>query len=331
MATPVGITTLYVQQANGTVLLTWNAVPSATSYSVQRSTDNATWTTIASPTGLSYSDTTGTVGTLYYYQVAAVNSSGTSPYTQSQSVVPVNAGDMSLGQLRLAAQQRADRVNSNFVTLPEWNSYIGQSYYELYDLLITLYEDFFVKAPYTFATDGTTSQYTLPTDFYKLLGVDMGYPNASGQGWITVKKYNFIARNRFVFPQVNSALVGVYNPQYRLMGNTIMFIPTLSAGQSVRLWYIPKLTQPLADTDIITGVSGWTEYIIVDAAIKALQKEESDVTILMAQKGALIKRIEESAMNRDAGQADTISNVRTRSEMFGQFSGPGYDGSFGGY
>ena len=91
------------------------------------------------------------------------------------------------------------------------------------------------------------------------------------------------------------------------------------------------MTQLLSDSDILDGVSGWTEYVIVDAAIKALLKEESDTTVLMAQKLALIKRIEETAMNRDAGQADTISNVRTWGERWGAYGGPGFDGSFGGY
>jgi uncharacterized protein YdcH (DUF465 family) len=90
------------------------------------------------------------------------------------------------------------------------------------------------------------------------------------------------------------------------------------------------MTALLADTDIIDGVSGWTEYIIVDAAIKALHKEESDTTALMAQKMALKQRIEETAMNRDAGQPDAISNTRFQTG-WGSYGPPNGDGGFGGY
>lgn len=114
------------------------------------------------------------------------------------------------------------------------------------------------------------------------------------------------------------------------MGSNIQFIPTPAGNQIMRIWYIPRLTQLVQDTDIMDGVSGWTEYVIVDAAIKALQKEESDVSALMVQKEALIKRIEESAANRDAGQPDTISNTRTWSERWGGWGGGGYDGGWGG-
>lgn len=110
-----------------------------------------------------------------------------------------------------------------------------------------------------------------------------------------------------------------------------MFIPTPSGSQTIRVWYVPRVTQLLQETDMLDGVSGWTEYVIVDAAIKALQKEESDTSVLMAQKMALIKRIEESAMNRDVGQPDCISDSRTRSSIWGGYGSPNGGGGYGGY
>lgn len=322
---------LIVQQANGEVFLSWDAAAGATSYSIQRSTDGTSFSTLAASNApVNYLDSTVTVGTQYWYQVASNNGSGTSAYCNPESVVPVSSGQMTLGQLRLAAQQRADRVNSQFVSSSEWNQYINQSIAELYDLLVTQYEDYYVKAPYTFQTDGSTNQYTLPTDFYKLLGVDLGLAG-SGNAWVSLKKFEFISRNRYVFPQLTSTYLGVFNLRYRLVGNTLMFIPTPSAAQFVRVWYVPRLTLLLKDTDIVDGISGWTEYVITDAAIKALQKEESDVSVLAAQKMALIKRIEESAMNRDAGQPDCISDTRRHGEMWGNFGSPDGGGSYGGF
>lgn len=329
MAAPSTPQNYNIQQGNADVFLSWDIVAGATSYTVQRSIDGVTFSTLASPTTNYYLDTTVTVGTNYYYQVGATNSSGTSTYTAALSIVPSRSADLALGQVRLMSQQRADRVNSQFVTLPEWNSYIVQSYFELYDLLVDVYEDYFVQTPYQFTTTGA-QQYTLPTDFYKLLGVDFA-GNQNGNAWVTLRKFEFISRNRYIYPQMNVSALGIWNPQYRLVGNTLFFIPTPASGQLVQVWYIPKVTQPLQDTDILSGVSGWIEYVIVDAAIKALQKEESDVTVLMGQKMMLKTRIEESSMNRDAGQPDKISNVRTGAETFGSFGGPGWDGSFGGF
>lgn len=326
MAIPAIPVNFQLQQGNGSTFSSWSISAGATSYSVQRSTDGVTFSTVAYPSTNYYLDDTVTVGTNYYYQIASINGDGTSSYSNALNIVPTNTSDLSLGQLRLMSKQRADMTNSNFVTDPEWNTYINQSYFELYDLLVTSYEDYFLKAPLTITTDGN-NQFTLPTDFYKLMGVDLGL-NGSDKAYVTLKKFDFIARNRFIYPQITTTFLGVFNLQYRLMGNTLMLIPTPQSGQTLRVWYIPKLTQLLQDNDIASGVSGWTEYLICDAAIKAMQKEESDVSVLMAQKQMLIKRIEESSMNRDAGQPDTISDTKTWSERWG--GSPGFDGNWGG-
>jgi len=335
-----------LQQGNGQVALSWDIQAGATSYAIQRSTDGVTFSALGTTVAPQYVDTTVTLGNNYYYQVASVNGSGTSQYSAAQSIVPTLTGEMTLGQVRLASQQRADRVDSPFVTTAEWNSYINQSYFELYDLLVTVYEDYFIAPPVHFTTNGNQFLYPLPdgvtvfqhgdgTNFvpqslYKLRGVDLGLQTANN-AYVTVSKFNFMDRNRFVYPNSASTIYGVFNMQYRMMGKNIEFIPTPSNNQRIRLWYTPRLAQLLLDTDIMDGVSGWTEYVIVDAAIKALQKEESDVSALMMQKQALLVRIQDSAMNRDEGQPDRITDVRANGMWGGSGSSDGWNGSSGGW
>lgn len=327
----------FVQQGNAEVFLLWDIVAGITSYSVKRSTDGITYSVIASPTVNNYLDTSVSPNTLYYYQVAATNADGTSSYTSPQAIIPTNTGNLSLAELRTLAQLRADRLNSQFCTLPEWNSFINQSYFELYDLLIQKYgDDYFIADPLSITL--TSAQgYDLPNGtnnsgaapFYKLVGVDLAL-NSASNAWITLSRYNFVDRNTYIYPQLPANYLGQGALQYRLVGSQIQFIPFPSSGSVVRLWYIPRMTQLLQETDVCDGVSGWTEYIIVDAAIKALQKEESDVSVLMAQKQALIARIEAAAENRDAGMPMTISDTRNVTgngiSNYGGFNGP-----IGGY
>lgn len=343
-ATPQGF---LVQQANLQVLLTFNLSAGATTYPVYRSTDNVTYVLLASPTVNTYTDTSVTRGTQYFYKVGATNTDGTSSLTNPQSTVPTGTGEMTLGQTRLAAQQRADLVNSGFITPQEWNSYITQSYFELYDLLVEAYQDYYLAAPAMFLTNGNDNAYPIPdgiTTFltptgssfvpkplYKLNGVDVGLSN-NNNAWFTLQKFNWNDRNKFVYPQLNSTILGVFNMSYRLMGSNIEFIPVPSANQFVRLWYIPRLAQPLADNDILDGISGWTEYVIIDAAIKAMQKEESDCSVLGMQKADIVKRIEDAAANRDVGSADTINNNRSLNSRYGNSGGSGsMGGGFAGY
>lgn len=337
-----------VQSANQQILLSWSLSTGATSYDIQRSLDNVTFadlvTISGSPLATSYLDVDVTLGTMYYYKVRATTSDGSSSYTTAYGDVPVPTAEMALCQIRLAAQQRADRIDSQFVTLQEWNSYINQAMYELYDLIIKVGEDYIVAEPIQFSADGSTYRFDLPNGlntfqnadtgvtftpkaFYKLMGVDLALQNATN-AYVTVNKYNFIDRNRFVYPNTSSTIYGVFNLQYRVIGNQIMFVPTPSARQNIRLWYAPRLNSLLQDTDYTNiGISGWLEYVIVRAAKYALDKEESDTNKLDQEILFLTKRIEETAADRDFGIPDTISDTRAN----GNGGTGGWNGGRGGW
>lgn len=251
------------------------------------------------------------------------------------------ATTMTLAQLRTAVRQRADMVNSTFVTDAELTSYVNQSYFELYDILIQKYGDnYYVADPAQFSTDGSSQQFALPdgvsTSFtngrtgatgyaapavYKLLGCDMALGPSTGAGsFVTVHPFNMSDRNRYAVPNFQN-FYGATNLRYRLNGGYLWLTPTPAAGQVIQLWYAPRLTQLSGDSDTVDGVSGWTEYIIVDAAIKCMAKEESDVSVLAMQKQGLIARIEAAGENRDAGSPATVSD-----QSPGGFSDGGYGG-----
>lgn len=78
-------------------------------------------------------------------------------------------------------------------------------------------------------------------------------------------------------------------------------------------------------SNTMTAYTGLEEYLIVDTAIRMMQKEEADCGVLMAQKQALIKRYETNYTNRDPGNPKT--STRTRIGWGGR-GGPG--GSWGG-
>lgn len=352
MAAPGTPQSFYVQTANQTNLVSWGISAGADSYKIQRSLDNVTYTDLVtisgSPLATSYLDTAVVIGTQYSYQVCAITSTVASPYTVPQSVVPAPMGEYSLGAIRLASQQTADRVNSNFVTLPEWNSFINLASYELYDLLITVYEDYFMAPPIQFNTNGNTYLYPLPNGtntflsalnlsqtitppaIYKLLGADLQAQNANN-GYVSIPKFMFASRNEFFYPNSGGTLYGQFNMKYRWMGQYLELIPTPSANQGIRLWYVPRLTELLKDTDTSSmSISGWMRYVIVRAAKYALDKEESDTTKLDQELIFLKARIEESAANKDIGQPDVISNTRGVNGRNGGYGneGGGFQGGF---
>lgn len=221
------------------------------------------------------------------------------------------SGVLTLAQLRTAAKQRADMVNSDFVSDTEWNSYINQSAYALYDLLIQKYDNDYFVDDYSFPTDGTSYLYNLPTDFYKLLGVDLQLGN-SDDSWITLRKFERAERNNFALPNFQN-FYGVTNLRYRLRANGLWLTPTPQAGQTIRILYIPRLPELTTDSSELDGINGWNEWVIVDAAIKALVKEESDTSALERDKASITARIESAAENRDAANPQRVADVQSNS------------------
>jgi len=319
-----------------------------------------------------------------------------------------NSSAVSLGSLRIQAQQKADMENNPFISTSEWNNYINQSYKELYDMLVSAYgNEYYVANTYTFQTSGAT-QYSLPDGtpsfvddsgqtaqkFYKLLGVDLQY-SASPSGYVSLRRFEFIERNKYAYPNTTINTNGYTNLRYRINGDKLFLIPIPSSGQSTRIWYVPAptnlqyvlpssvttssttvtmtstaglaigmnvsgpglttvqantvistltstsmalslpttLTNPSAilsywsDSTTMEGISGWEEYVVIDAAIKAQIKQESDFQPLMVQKQEMKQRIESMAEGRDIGQAHHVSDVLSLNNFEGMFgNSSGFDG-----
>lgn len=207
---------------------------------------------------------------------------------------------VSVTDLITYVRQRADIEESNFITDEEIIGYLNRSYQKLYDILVKTYEDYYIEDT-TITLEADTSSYPLPDNFYKCLGVDL---HVSSSQKVTLKPFNFGERNKFQSGYISPC--EFY--QYKVQGGNIKFIPTPTSGGTVTLWYVP-VAETLTSASTIDSVNGYDEFVIVDAAIKCLQKEESDTTALQLEKQEAISRIQSSASNRDAGEPKTVTDV----------------------
>lgn len=231
-------------------------------------------------------------------------------------------GVTTLTTVTTQSQQRADMVNSGFISASEWTSMINASYQELYGLILQTYgPSHYYFNTSIITTDGVNETFSLPSDFFKLVGVDLQYVSGQPQSYVTLRPFTMAERNRWSFPTYLTVF-GWTNLHYALQGSNLWLKPLPQSGQSIKLYYYPRLTLLVSGSDTLDGVNGWEEYIVTDVAIKALQKEESDVSVLMAQKAAIIQRLEAEAENRDAGSGAKVSDV--------QWSNASYDGVMGG-
>lgn len=354
MSAPYQPQNVVLQTGNGQNFLLWDIVVGATSYSVQRSTDGINFSSPATATTNNYLDTTVLVGINYFYQVASVNSGGTSSYSASYpaSIVPCLPGQINLGYLRYASQLRTDKLNSLYLTTDEWNFNINQSADELYDILITKFGDNYFFAPQLIIPLTGQSSYPIPDGSnypingvnspacHKLCGLDYNFNGATAganAGWVPMSRFNWSDRDKFtIFPGFpgNGSFNNTFQMSYREMGQTIQVIPP-NTNALIRLNYVPIRYLMLQDTDMMAfSFSGWSEYVINDAAKKGMIKEESleKWNALDAANEKIRLRIETTASNRDVDQPNTVSNVRNTmgDPGFGGW-GDGFGGGFGGF
>lgn len=299
---------------------------------------------------------------------------------------------VSLGAMRLAAQEASDLENNPAVSTEAWNQFISQSYKRLYDLLIAAYgNDYYVANTYQFSTSNAQS-YPLPDGtssfldstgavaqkFYKLLGVDLQY-SSSPSGWVTLKRFEFIERNKYAYPNTTVNWSSYTNLRYRLEGDNLFLIPVPQSGQPVRIWYAPAPTNlqfrlpgfsvsgsnvigsmsdttglsvgmnitanftlgvipenttitavgsttvtmsqsaqssqsnfifsMWSDATLMEGISGWDQFVIIDAARKAMGKQEFDTTEMKQERESMLQDIQAMAEGRDIGQAFHTSDV----------------------
>jgi hypothetical protein len=208
---------------------------------------------------------------------------------------------VTLATLRTRVRQQADQESSTFISDSELTAYINQSARDLHGLLSTTYEDYFLTSvQFTLSTANT---YTLPTNFLKLRGLD--YSNADD--WVTVPRFAFEDRNKYQ-QRYQRGDLDVWR-MYRIMQGAIYIVPEDDYAGTYRLWYTYDFTELSSDSDTLANTLGWDEYVVVDAAIKCLQKEESDASLLMARKADLKQRIMAEAANRDASGPERITVV----------------------
>jgi hypothetical protein len=158
---------------------------------------------------------------------------------------------VALNTLRDEARQRADQVNSEFVTDAELNGYLNNSWSELYDILVSKYQDDYFLTSTSITVTSGTSTYSLPSDFYKARGVDL---NINDNQNTPLQRYTFADRTR------DSLVRYARDVKYRIQANNIVFAPSPS-NNTATLWYIPhpRKLQSVTPSAISRGsTTTWT-------------------------------------------------------------------------
>jgi len=223
-------------------------------------------------------------------------------------------GAVSLATLRARARERADMVGSSFVadTATSLDAWLNEGAQILHDKLVEAYGSEYLEKSTT-ATTTTATDYALPSDFYKLLGVDLLVQGAT----VTLQPYMRPERNF----RSSQLLAYNYLPRYLLTGSNLRLTPAPQSGQTLTIWYVPPLQvlqngsgstyiNLLTNTnDTINFPNGWERYVVLYAAIQAMLKEESDVRALQGELAKMDMQLDEIIENRNVSEPMQATDI----------------------
>lgn len=229
----------------------------------------------------------------------------------------------SLLDLRNAAKQRSDRVNATTITNDEWNGYVNGGLAALYRLLTQTYEDYNVQT-YSFTLAGANilqvGAGSLVPSFDKIRYL-------SRLGALATYTPVMRADSPMEFDRL-SAYGNLQRVKYWLYGASLEIRPAASAAGSYVLYFIPSFQKLVNDTDTIDGswmaTNGIEEYAILDAAAKAMVKEESLDTaqLLMADRERVKNEVLQQFAQRDDNQPGRIQDTKS-ARGYGAWDGRG--------
>jgi hypothetical protein len=187
-----------------------------------------------------------------------------------------------LGTLRRGAQELADKVDDQSVSVATWNLWVNQGKDDLWRRIVAATGDSAMEThDFTLAggVGGNTFDVTtIPArDFGRLTMLEI---DPDTQNRRRVRPFKFVDKNRLVGL---GAALPLYDDsrRYRRKGNVIYVERFENAAGAYRVYYVPRVPDLVDPCDALPDIlDEWSEYPQVFAAMKALGKEESDPGLL---------------------------------------------------
>lgn len=200
---------------------------------------------------------------------------------------------VTLTTLRARARERADMPVAGFVgdTATGIDAWINEGVQLLHEKLINAYGNDYKESQVALNVVAGTSDYALPADFFKLLGVDLNIYGAVR----ALRSYTRAERNSL--RQAIPSYITV--PKYRIEGSNLRLYPATINATGV-LFYVPAAALLVGGADTIDVPNGWERYVVLYTAIQMRMKEESDVREMTSLLNKWEQELEVAAQDRNA-------------------------------
>jgi hypothetical protein len=228
------------------------------------------------------------------------------------------ARSRTLLQLRDEVRQRSDTENDPHIVDDEITRWINQSAARWYGKLVRARgEGYFLKRVPAVTALGQNTV-AVPADFFKLKGIQWD----RGGGNLT--RINRLELQEFLRQSTDTQTWGEGDIGVMVEGLKFRFHPTPNALYNLLIWYLPTAPELVDDDDTFDGVNGWEDWVVLDAAIKAMTKQRRDASGLRMERAAIEADLETLAGEIDEGQPGKVVDVEyvAARELFPEYWRP---------
>lgn len=222
------------------------------------------------------------------------------------------AARVRLDNMIATVRRRADIVRDTaFIDDNDITSELNSNIKATYDLLVEAGGQEFYRQSAQMVTNASTDTYVLDSfapDFYRLISVDcflIGGTGAIAQR-ISAKAYMEDERNRYTWYPSWNLNRPVY---YRLLGNTIRFVPNPGGAYTVEIHYYPAFNPLVNASDSFDGINGWEDHALWMTVAYCKAKGEEDPSYALSMAAKVEDRIKALARTRDAGAPERVQDA----------------------
>ena len=221
-----------------------------------------------------------------------------------------------VANLIIRAKERSDMENSNFISDAEWHRSLNVHTAQLWNLLVKADPERYTREQ-TFTGDGTTQDFSVASDYYGTAGID--YVSDGTQGvFVPIERLYGTEETAFAQSAASSSIPVGYTYRYNVTTPSvplIRLIPRPDSSTTLRHRYIVSppsyATDGTDDAELVAGIAGFEEFVVIGMAIDARIKEESSVVQLRQSMALITQHLEEAAENRSADSAGHVVDTRS--------------------